>query len=98
MRVPNKSYTARIPIHAAEIPVLFGRGSARRSISAIPTITATTTIFHALVHPDNGDHDPQRNAVIAYPLFAICDFPRPIANLRSQARMHVLQFAGFAAQ
>jgi len=55
MPAPKKSYTIHIPIDAAEIPVHFGRGSARRSISAIPTTIVTTTTIHALVRPDNGD-------------------------------------------
>jgi hypothetical protein len=57
MRAPKKSYTIRIPVDAAEIPVHFGRGSARRSISGIPTTIAMTTTIHALVRPDNGNHD-----------------------------------------
>ncbi|MEY2605331.1 MAG: hypothetical protein QOH31_3147 [Verrucomicrobiota bacterium] len=57
MRAPKKSYIIRIPVDAAEIPVLFGRGSARRSISAILTTTVTTTTIHALVRPDNGNRD-----------------------------------------
>jgi hypothetical protein len=57
MRAPKKSYIIRIPVDAAEIPVLFGRGSARRSISAILTTTVTTTTIHALVRPDSGNRD-----------------------------------------
>jgi len=57
MRAQKKSYIIRIPVDAAEIPVLFGRGSARRSISAILTTTVTTTTIHALVRPDNGNRD-----------------------------------------
>ncbi len=57
MRAQKKSYIIRIPVDAAEIPVLFGRGSARRSISAILTTTVTTTTIHALVRPDSGNRD-----------------------------------------
>jgi hypothetical protein len=57
MRAPKKPYIIRIPVDAAEIPVHFGRGSARRSISAIPMTIVTTTTIHALVRPDNGNRD-----------------------------------------
>jgi hypothetical protein len=52
-----RSYTIRIPVDAAEILVLFGHESVRRSILAIPTIFVTTTIIRAPVRPDNGDRD-----------------------------------------
>lgn len=57
MRAPKKPYIIRIPVDAAEIPVHFGRGSARLSISAIPMTIVTTTTIHALVRPDNGNRD-----------------------------------------